>query len=312
MKRIITFIIAIVILSSCLGLTVFAKSDTVTFSEDFLILYTDVGSYSPINANLLKDSGFMFCEKEAELSDKQKESVFEVLLDCNDSETMFSATICYRDGSKLTRTYLYDGYRDIYDKLIAGNVSTYTVDFFYPYGNEAKVNKDALFGEQIILDSKALHRCDFYYVYAESVTADIGIHTGVLLIDKDNYYYADFDEIGFDKANTVNFDLYKFDSMEVHKITDTDALKVVRSAEEDYYDDDLGFLYNSHFTETITLIFLFIVFVAVPLAIFIIALIFAIRNKGLYKKLYTTILLLSGSELVVAAIVFAIMYISGK
>ena len=222
MKRIITFVIAVVILSSCLSLTVFAKSDTVTFSDDFLMLYTDIGSYSPINANLLQDSDFTYCEKEATLSDKQKENVLEVSLNCNESETMFSVTICYKDGAKLTRTYLYDGYRDIYDKLIAGDVSTYTVDFLYPYENEAKASKDAFFGETIMLDSKALNRCDFFYVYAESATADISIYTGVLLIDKDNYYYADFDEIGFDKANAINFDLYKFDSMEVHKITDTD------------------------------------------------------------------------------------------
>ncbi|MBE7064418.1 MAG: hypothetical protein E7384_01210 [Ruminococcaceae bacterium] len=312
MKRFITFIIAVVVLSSCLGITVFAKSDTVTFSDDFQKLYTEDGTYSPINISNLRQEYIYYSNREPMLNEKQKETVSDIELEANDKETLFRATINYKNGTQLIISYLLDEYHNVYNDVVSGNISTYIVDFTYPYENHAEVKKDALFGEKVTLSSKELHRCDYYNVYVENSAADISSFTGVLLIYKDNYYYADFNEIGYEKRKVYEFNPYDFDELDVHIITDTDALQAVRSSEEDFYNDDFGFFFDDSFAENISLVFIFLVFAIAPLALFIVALIFAIRNKGLYKKLYTAVLALSGCELVVFGIIFVVTYFSMK
>lgn len=200
------------------------------------------------------------------------------------------------DNTVLSATYLQDNYLDSYNALTTGQITEYLIDFKWPDGNIVTAKKEDIFDNTVTLTSSEFERSDYYPVRIQSEDGVLTIATGYLLIIDDTYYYTDFSESTLE--NDYYFDPSEYSELLAHEITDATLCANLLAAENAYYDDDFGFLYDDDLSETILSVFVIILLILVPLMLFILFLILAIRSKTIYKKFFRTIYILSAAELV--------------
>lgn len=301
MKKIMTFLL-VAILSFSLGLTSLATDNVVTFSEDFLKLYCNGYVYSRVDASKIEynydnvvaeiegytdaDGVVIYNDKmqyniyEHMLSDTQSEIVESVELSSNSQGTIIDAIIYYYDGASLSVTYLRDDYIEEYKKVTQGKCENYLVDFFYPEGNTINLDREVLTeGPKTEVTNDMS-----FTVYAAASDNSFRASVGEIISHNDRYYFLDYSEIGAESESDF-YENYNIDSLPVYEITDETAVAMLTSAEENFYDDDFGFLYDDELSTGISKVFFTIVFGGIPAAATIVSLIFAIKSKKLYKKL---------------------------
>lgn len=306
MKKIISVIIAVILSSFCLGFTAFAENSSVVISDDYQKLYLNGASYSRFDASKLEIE-YNTINTYIELSEAQQETVKEVALLANEHKNIISADIFFNDGATLTVDFLRDDYLDEYNKIVNNQSEEYIIDFDWPEGNTVKAQRTALFGNRITLYGDELEFCDYYFVSTQNDDGSLTAVTGSLIIVGDEYYYVDHEE-----NNVIIWDSFypnALTELSAWEITDADLIESFKEAEEKYYSEDLGFLYDDTLTESVSAIFLVCLFAIVPFIILILFLILAIRAKGFYKKLFSNICILSAAELIVFAIITACIII---
>lgn len=333
MKKLLSIIFAFVLIFSCFAVTAFAedmaieddfnifeeKQPTITFSEDYQKLYVDGEQFSRFDASTLSaDFGYtVLVEYEynsdyytghsafVKLTDNQKENIADILIETNLAKNMYRIEFYFNDGSSLTVYFLKDTYFDEYNNVISGNAEHYLIDFLYPDGNIVTTQKSALFGEAVTFSrNDLLDLYDFYYVTAANSDGTISVSAGQLFSMNDEFYYMDYAENGF---NESDFFISEVDECIVHKVTGEILLADLQEAEQRYYEDDYGYLYDDDATDSISAVFLIFIFAVVPAVILIISLIRTIRGKGTYKKIYGTITALCVAELIVFTIIAVII-----
>lgn len=303
MKKTISIIIITILLFSCLGLPVFAETPA-TISDDYQTLSMDGRSYSRVNTSMLEVDYYETLDEQIELSQAQQETVKEIRLEANAyRRNIVSAHITFYDGATLSVSFLQNDYLEKYNQIVSGQVQEYIIDFEWPEGNTVKAKKADILGNSVTLTDSDLEWCNYFYVTAQSDDGTLAAITGALIIVDNAYYYVDFAESSIEDG--YSFNPYDHPELSAHEITNADLLSNIMDAEEKYYDDDLGFLYDNDLSETISAVFMILIFAIVPFVTFILFLILSIRSKTVYKKLFRTIYILSAAELVVFTIVAA-------
>lgn len=340
MKKILSLVFAFMLIFSCFAVTAFAEdieiasNPVITFSEDYQKLYENGDPYSRIDASMLDasmlDLGFysnnyyfededILQEKDnyidrsgyVRLSDSQREAVKNVDIQQNRHGNIYFVELSFNDGSALTVTFLRDTYLEEYYTIISSDdkAAEYKVDFVYPRGNVVKTEKSLLFGETVKL-SEIDFETYYYgvqYVYAQNSDGSLVVLKGELISIGDKYFYVDYAESNLDESVYYYVNNEDFTKCIFHEITDEQLISDFKKAEQDYYDDDFGFLYDDEATDAVSAVFLILVFGIVPAVIFIILLIKAIRSKGVYKKLYGAVAAVSAAELTVFTIITVII-----
>ena len=126
----------------------------------------------------------------------------------------------------------------------------------------------------------------------------------MLITSEDKYYYIDCAKA--ELGNIKYFNIADYAEILAFEITDENLCDKIEECIDEFYDDDYGFLDDDNFTESVSGVLLTIVFLILPLAIFILFLILAIRSKGYYKKLFR-IIYISAVLVVIMFIVLAII-----
>ena len=305
MKKWISVLITTMLLLSCLGMTAFAKKASATISDDFQKLYLDGNSYSRFDTSMLEIEYYETLNETVTLSAVQQETVKSVILDGNEYRNIISATISYKDGATLSVEFLRDDYLNTYEAIINGENNKYIIDFEWPEGNTVTAKKTSLLGNSVTLSATQLEWCDYYKITVQSIDGYLTVQKGALIIINDQYYYVDFSEAGIE--NWEYFAPYDFSELSAYKISDASLCDEIKEAEDAYYADDMGFLFDDDFTETISTVFLIFAFAFIPLVIFVVFLFLAFRSKTVYRKLFTTICILSVTELTVFVTIAAFM-----
>lgn len=300
MKKRITTFIMIALLFSFLGLTTLAAPSSATLTEDYQALSLNGKTYSRFNISDA-ETDYQTLDVNVELSPTQQESISEVAFQGNENESLIYVDIAFKDGSSLTAGFVRDDFVDEYINITAGQVDKYVIDFEYPEGNILSVSKNKFYGDKVLLNSNQLEWCDYFSITAATDDVSISVYVGSLLIVEEDYYFVDFKEQNLGNRN----DFYPFDysELQAYKITDSETIERIQAAEDDYYSEDLGFLFDDELGETISAVFLIVVFGIVPGVIFLMFLFLAIRSKTVYKKMFRTIYLVSGFELIVFGII---------
>ena len=335
MKKILSLMFAFLFIFSCFAVTAFAedfaidddfnifeaKQPTITFSEDYQKLYVDGEPFSRFNASTITaDFGYtVLVEYEynsqyytgnsayVKLTDRQKENIADILIERNQYKNMYRIEIYFNDGSSLTVYFLQDTCFDEYNKIISGNVNEYIVDFSYPEDNTVIAQKTDLFGETVKLNRNDLADLyETYSVFVQSSDGSMVAYVGAVFNIGENFYYIDYKETGVDSEFLYDTPQGMLAELSVHRITDEALLEKLNSAQESYYSDDYGILYDDDATESISTVFLIFIFAVVPAVILVISLVKAIRGKGIYKKIYGTVSALCIAELIVFVIIAVI------
>ena len=307
MKKILSILFAVFLLSSVFTFNAFADDATATFSDDFKSVYMGGYEFKRCNTSLLvyeEDTGY-FDEYDTyiehiipyKLTNKQKEVVEDVDISIDEDQVIMSIYIYYKDGSTLRAGFLRTDYINSYNALLDGKVEKYAVDFAYPDGNTVIVPKDALFTPTITLKQE---NSEYFCTYAVSDDGKLRIEKGFLIVIDTEYYYIDNEE------NDNHPRIYEFKEIKAHKITDSDVVEKIENAYNLYYDNEFGTIFGSEIEEEFSKVFLVFIFGVVPFGILIAALILAIRSKLIYRKLFKTIAIISGAEVLVFAIIVLI------
>ncbi len=333
MKKILSLIIAFILIFSCFAVTVCAsdvwidndlnlgysnayydKQPVITFSEGFQKLYVDDEPFSRIDTSMLSTNFSHVVNVSKSLTPWIKnnayidfdalpaENVKDIIIHTNRAQNMYLIEIQFNDGSSLIVTFLQDSYLKEYNKVINGDAYHYSIDFFYPEGNIVMTNKEVLFGEKSVLTKDMLY--DVYeYFYVDMANKDMSISTssGVMFAVNESYFYIDYKEANIEDADFLFHPDYSINDdteIPIHKISDEKLVADITVALENYYEDDFGLFYDQKTSHIIAAIFLILLFVVIPAIVFVIFLIKAIRSKGIYKKLYVTVAVLCIAEII--------------
>ena len=344
MKKILSLIIAFILIFSCFAVTVCASDvgfsivedkdygypdayfDTqpvITFSEGFQKLYVDDKPFSRVDTSMLSTDFSYNVNISKNLTPwiKNKayidfdalpaENMKDLSIQTNEAQNMYLVEIQFNDGSSLIVTFLQDSYLEEYNKIISGDAYHYSINFFYPEENTVMTNKEALFGESSTLTKDMLYDVyDFFYVDMSNKDMSISKTSGVVFVVNESYFYLDYKEANIQDADLLFVHNYMNDDEEIpiHKISDAILISDITFALEIYYEDDFGLFYDQKTSHIIAAIFLILLFVVIPAIVFVIFLIKAIRSKGIYKKLYITVAVLCIAEIISFIILAITLY----
>lgn len=301
MKKIIALILSVLLVFCCLSFSVSADNSSITISDDYSDIYLNGKRYTRFNASAIQYELTETISDNITLSTTQEILISDIYLAKDANGVIVHAKFSHYDGSTLTADYLNSDYIEIYNDIMTSDKGTYVIDFEYPEGNTVNVDKSALKGEYINLFPDEIYISDYFEVTAQNSDGTIVIIKGCLIVSDDEYYYIDYEEAGI--TNIDEFYPYVYSSaLLAHKITDTDLIAGLDKAMEEYYSDDLGFLLDDSFSESVSSVFLVFVFAVIPFAVLVLFLILAIRSKTVYKKLFGIICVLSAAELAVFTI----------
>ena len=312
MKKIITLLTTILIFSFILTLPCFADDKSVTFSEDLQHLYFDGDSYSRVDTSFIEytygedgyysyyDSYDAESEKEyhdkfvndlnIKLSDKQKQEITNLSVESTADYSLMLTEIYFIDGVTMSVNFMRDDLKADYDSFRHGDVKEYRINFMWPEGNSILVEKDKFYSDNKVAINFA--EADTYDVIVDSGRDDYYIKVGVLISQKDKYYFFNFLENGV--LSPEDIDIYYIENKFAYEITNPELIEEIKACEEKYFEDDFGYLYDDELTESVSKIFYILIFALIPAIIFTISLVFALKaKKPLYKKLLFAICAIS-------------------
>lgn len=322
MKKIIALILALFCISS---VTAYAtapvvaetkKDQTTMISQDIVYqvtledelngLFVNGEYYTLFNANNIETDGFDEFQYALSMSDELKERTQDVELYITPDLSVVSTTYNFTDGTSLSAKYLKHSLVREFDRLVSDNWEFGEIEFQYPYDNQLPVNQEKLFGRQINLFTKEIGDKNYheFRVYAISEKSGLRAEKGMLITSEDKYYYIDYAKA--ELGNIEYFNIADYAEILAFEITDENLCDKIEECIDEFYDDDYGFLDDDNFTESVSNVLLTIVFLILPLAIFVLFLILAIRSKGYYKKLFR-IIYISAVLVVIMFIVLAII-----
>ena len=304
MKKYLICIITAILLFSCLSMTAFAENTAPTISDDYQTIYINGETYSRFNASLVGTSYYTY-DITPELTDTQQENITAIDIEMNDSRTILSVQIGLKDGSTLSANYIREDYLQTYNDLTTDPNSPYTIDFFYPLDNTVTGSKSDFMGTPVALSEYEIYSSNYFDVFM-TLNEDSSIYSGSLLIIDDSYYYVDYEENGV--LNWSYFDLYEYTELAAYEITDSELVANIQAGEEAYYGDDYSFFYDDELTNSISSVFLILIFAVVPAIILVLFFIFALRSKGIYRRLFAVICGCAGAELIIFTIVTTMLY----
>lgn len=308
MKKSVLIITLILVFSFIFSVSCFAVDDTVTLSDDYSVLYLNGNSYSKANtdavnldiyadglvyvSNLVpEEHGYMNYEAilNIKLSDSQKAELSKVYVSSYGEEQLFiTAELYFKDGTTIWYSYVRDDVKADLEKVSEGKTNEFVVEY-KTYSEKDDILK-TVSKKHLMTNEKekiAFYEYDEFDVTVFSEKFNYSVYKGLVYIGENDYYYFDFEENGV----TGSYDIYELNILEIeaHRITDEETIAILEEGLQEYYDDDYGYLFNDELTETVAKIFFVLVFALVPIAIFIVTLILALKSKkGLYKKLLLT------------------------
>ncbi len=330
MKRKLCIISITVLIMFCLAITSMAdmaiKKPEVGFNDDFTKLYYNGKTYSRIDASMLEYDLFYdeIVDEAIEYDDGVYTDSYSVVNETDEytvipnpahtfvddisvyadiKEVLFFADITYKDGAYLSCSYLRDDYTNEYKKIIAGDTEQVTIDFIFPEGNTVVCDSAKL---KIGTPAKVRWNYESFRVYSYTKDNTLRAEVGQLFYENDKLYYFDYAKAGISSEDFYN---YEYDEIiSVTEITD-EALKAeIEIAIQEYYNDDMGFVFNDDLSESISKIFYSVLFLLIPLVICIGSLILFIKaKKPIYKKIFATICVLS-LLVIITTVIIIIQY----
>lgn len=307
MKKYVSILVILVLLSFCLSFSVYAETPSFSLSEDYRTLYWNGNSYSWVDSSTLSMGFNEIYRAEPQLSAAQQEAIKDATFYANEDYTVIKADIYFRSGATLSVSFLQDDCRDTYEHLLNDASTECTIDFYWPDNNTVIVKASELLGEAVVLEGLPLSQGDSFEITAQSGDEALKICKGALIVYNDEYYYVDYQE-----NNVVDpqlFTTWTYSSLNAYQITEPALLEALGEAVAAYYGDSFGFLLDESFTGAISLAFLVLLFAVIPLGVAVTALIFTIRSKGYYRLIWGTTIAVSAVGLAAFAILCILLVI---
>ena len=320
MKKIISIIIAVLLLVSCFGFSASAsimqedrvmatneeecelsKDAIITFSEDFKTLTVDNQTYSRFNTRNLYIETYLELENRLVYNNK---TVEDIELFANLKGNVIDATIHYNDGSYLVCTFMDDRYIAEVNNIVNEKNKDSYIEFNLKEEKYFKVDTQKLKAKSVVIKTE-----DFYYesqtfsVYGLTSDNGIRIDKGRIHVLPDKVYY---ETNGSNDENLCE----DGENWKLYEIEDKKLIEEINKKEKQYYkESEYGLFMNEEVLEKISIVFFVIFFVILPFAVMVASIVFAIRSKKpIYKKMYIITSIAAGVQTVIFVIGCLILF----
>ncbi len=316
MKKILNIILCVLVAVSLFTLSVSAdeaiplggKDKTADFSEDYTHLSFEKESYTIIDdSNISYDSFYYDDDVILEiiaLTEEQKKTVSSLELKVFRKDLLLSADYTLNTGVEMYVTYINDKYLEKYNKASNGEVEDARVYFGYPDNNQFNTTLTKLKENKttISIDYWGVEEFEVYVDIDEESKNNISIISGQLILKDDVYYYLDYKDAGI-KDLEESVELYEDERTYIaYEITDPDTVWGLENC-YNLYNDDLGFINDEDIASAFASALATIVFAVLPLAVLVLSIIFGIRFKEKYRKLFIALGVVAIAEIIVFAII---------
>lgn len=236
--------------------------------------------------------------KGADVGFEEYNGVEGISLWATPNNTVFWIDVSFTDGSNIAATFLRDSARAAYERLLRGEVDDTTVNFSYPVGNEVKVDLPDLRGEAASL-TEAPTYANSFTVEGTVGNGDLMRKMGMVTYLNGEFYYVDYSEAGGSSISDISAAELPISA---YRITDPETHTALADARQTYLGDEMGFVYDDVLTGIVGLITLVFFFGLIPLALFVLFLILAIRGRGIYRRIHAAVCTCSGVTLAIFCI----------
>lgn len=322
MTKKILIILTVLIITFTLATPAFATdSSVVTFNDDFTKLYFNDYTYSRQRSDRIFISAYdnyeyydSYCgtgnvfsstysidsyeEKyHILLTPEQHKSVADVEIYNVLHEIYFEISVSYMDGSILTVSFMRDDYiktyNDMCDESFAGEMFA---DINYMYDEPTKFTVDELqLSEKTTVRTGLID--DYFDVVSISADGKLFVNRGVLIYYNEEFYFVDLSSEEY--KNKQYFYVYDEESITIRKIQNKELCTLFEEQIFDYYDYGNNYIYNDKFLESITKFILVVLFVVLPLILFVLSIVLLIKAKNKsYKKFSVAISVFSILEII--------------
>lgn len=322
MKKILNIILCALVAVSLFTVSVSAveavplggASGTATFNEDYTRLTYKGEEYSLIDGN---DIGYADAyddfEKEGaigiNLTEEQMKTVAELDLTPMTNGLVIEADYRLNTGVEMSITYLNDKYMDKFQSALTREEDKVGIDFMYPEGNYLETTLTKL------KETKTTKRID--YSMGESFTVQVELDEklknnvyvvlGEIILVDDAYYYLDYMDAGMNNDEGI-YTYFEDGAREctVYQISDPDTLWNLENC-YNLYNEDMGIINDEEAAEAVVNFLATIVFAVLPLVVLVLSVIFAIRFKEKYRKLFIALGAVAIAEIIVFAIISVLL-----
>ncbi|MBQ4120057.1 MAG: hypothetical protein IJD45_06685 [Clostridia bacterium] len=317
MKKILNIILCALVAVSLFTVAVSASAVEVTplggtgktadFSEDYTHLTFEEQTYTIVDDSNLYYGGYYFDEEQKlesiSLTAEQGETVSSLDLTAYMNGLVVDAEYTLNTGAELSITYINDNYFDPYNKALNGEIEEIYIHFDYPSDNyfettisKLKENKKTI--DFAYIDTENFNVC--IDIGAESKS--VGVISGNIVLKDGVYYYLDYKDAGIKNVEEWQDYIDTEKTYTVYEITDPDTVWGLENC-YNLYNEDLGFVNDEEIAEALVDALATIVFGVLPLAVLVLSIIFGIRFKEKYRKLFITLGTIAVAELIVFAII---------
>ncbi len=320
MKKILNIILCALVAVSLFTVSVSAveatplggAGKTADFSEDYTHLTFEEQTYTIIDtANLDYDDFYYGDDRDSvnvNLTEQQKENVAALELDVSKNKLIIEAEYTLSTGVSMFVTYIDDNYFEQYNKASNGETEDVFVYFGYPDNNQFETTLTRL------KENKTSIKID--YMNPESFTVRIAIDeklknkvyviVGELILVDDIYYYLDYKDAGIKNVEEAYSLFEEGKTYTVYEITDPDTVWGLENC-YNLFNEDLAFVNDEEIAEKLVDTLATIVFGVLPLVVLVLTIIFGIRFKEKYRKLFFTLGVFAIAEIIVFAILSVLL-----
>ncbi len=283
MKKILSVIILLITLSLLLSVPVYADS-SLKISEDYKCVYyqgktyekTDGKAY-PINYRKMTSVKNSMIHLTAEQSDEIE------IISARKSDLVIELDISFYSGGYVSHTYVESSYASEYRALVEGNAEKvfFIVQDFKLDNINVNTTMEALCGSEKTLDNFEVDKYDWYTVYGTDNKEIFQCDYGRILIDlrEGRYFYLDSHR---DQPDPDKVTLWVITDEEL-----IEALDATFFGSEENEESDTPFILGF-----IVVMFLFIIFIGIPMVGTVLGFIFSARSNSPYKLLWRILALL--------------------
>ncbi len=310
MKKIISFICAVLIAASAFSFAVCASEPQVSFSDDFGTLTYEGIKYTAIDSDIIRIDTYRD-DYDVTLTAEQLKTVSELSLFVYEDNSFIQAEYELKSGASVTCTYVSADYKEAYELSLNRDVIDVSLNAGTMGVTSEMLNLPKLMQNKTTISyNNALNEVeDWYYVKSHFVPEQAYMFIGVIIIDDDKYYYLDFNAANIDYAD--NFYLSEIDDKELvgFEVTDSEQIEIIANFVNDYWgDDEYGSIFGDDLaSRIISNIMLLLVFGLLPSLALIALVVLGIFAKGKYKKMLFALAGVTAVELVIFAVLFILL-----
>ncbi len=321
MKKLLNIILCVLVAVSIFTVSVSAvgpvplggASETAIFNENYTRLTYNGEDYSIIDDNNI-GYGDEYADKEIttisiNLTEEQMKTVAELELTPMANGLAIVAEYRLNTGVEMTITYLNDKYMDKFQSALTREIDEVGIDFMYPEGNyfETTLTKLKETKTSMKVDYMQLESFTVQIELDEKLKNNVYVIIGELILVDDTYYYLDYMDAGINNADGM-YKYFKNGAREctVYQISDPDTLWSLENC-YNLYNEDMGIINDEEAAEAVVNFLATIVFAVLPLVVLVLSVIFAIRFKEKYRKLFIALGAVAIAEIIVFAIISVLL-----